>query len=141
APGTSPACASPGCTRGPATSIGSAAPGGPSGRRCGGRSRIGIVVGNHLAAAREADGRAVVAAVLVFELLAVPATGGVALDPSQDAVVGHVRAAPHPDVIAAGEVELPVFEPPGHVQAHAPHAVVVGRYVVHHLGDEAPHVR
>src|SRR5437870_13495485 len=47
---------------------------------------VGVVIGDHLAAAREADRGAVVAAVVVLELLAVAAPGRVALNPVQDVV-------------------------------------------------------
>src|SRR5216117_2739807 len=42
---------------------------------------VAVVVGDHFAAAREADRGAVVAAVVVLELLAVAAPGGVTLNP------------------------------------------------------------
>src|SRR5206468_11172365 len=42
---------------------------------------VAVVVGDHFAAAREADRGAVVAAVVVLELLAVAAPGGVNLKP------------------------------------------------------------
>src|SRR5437773_10934352 len=62
---------------------------------------VAVVVGDHLTAAREADQGAVVAAVVVLELLAVAAAGGVALNPAQDAVGRHTGAAPDLDVLAA----------------------------------------
>src|SRR5947208_606914 len=94
---------------------------------------VGVVVGNHLAAAREADRGAVIAAIVVLELLAVAAARRIALNPAHESVARHVRPAPDLDVVAAREVELLVLEPPRHVQMHPAHAVVVVRDVVHHL--------
>src|SRR6266480_6735544 len=47
---------------------------------------VAVLVGDHLAAAREADRRAVVAPVVVLQLLAVAAAGGVAMNPAQEVV-------------------------------------------------------
>ena len=46
-------------------------------------------------------------------------------DPVEKSELGHVAAAPGLDVVAAGEVELPVVDPPGHVEVHASRAVFV----------------
>ena len=49
--------------------------------------------------------------------------------------------APELDVVAAREVELPVVEPPRHVDVHAPDAVVVVRRQVGEGGNEAADAR
>src|SRR5439155_1070200 len=56
---------------------------------------VGVVIRDHLAASREADGGAVITAVVVLELLAVAAARGIAVDPAHEAVAGCVGPAPH----------------------------------------------
>ena len=63
------------------------------------------------------------------------------MNAAHEAVARHAPAAPDLDVVAAREVERPVFEPPRHVEMHAAHAVVVVRHVIRHLRDEPGHVR
>ena len=100
---------------------------------------VAAVVGNHLAAPREPDVRAVVAAIVVLELLAVPAAVPL-LDPAAEARLRQPRAAPHLDVVAAREVELLVVEPPRHVDVHPAHTVVIMGNRVHHLRNESSDV-
>src|SRR6266542_4104323 len=98
---------------------------------------VAAVVGNHLAAAGEAHVGAVIAAIVLLELFPVAAARWVAVNSAHEAVVRHVGAAPHLDVIAAREVELLVVQPPRHVDVHSSHTVVIMRDVIHHLRDEA----
>src|SRR2546429_2838454 len=79
---------------------------------------VGVVVGNHLAAAREPDGGAVVATIVVLELLAVAAARRIALNPAHESVARLVRPAPDLDVVATREVELLVFGPPRPGRVH-----------------------
>src|SRR5262249_27253522 len=97
---------------------------------------VAVVVRDHLAAAREADGRAAAAAVVVLQRLAVAAAVP-AVDLAHDAVARHAAAAPDLDVVAAGEVELAVVEPPRHVQMEATRAVLVVGRDAEHRRDEA----
>src|SRR5207244_12639237 len=77
---------------------------------------VAIVVGNHLAASGKADGRRVVFAIVVLELLAVAAGSVDAMDPAEDAVRRRAAPAADLDVIAPREVEPLVIEPPRHVE-------------------------
>src|SRR5690606_40445004 len=83
------------------------------------------LVGDHLAAAREPDGGAVEAAVGILERLAIAAELRIGLDPAHEPVRRHAPPAPDLDVVAAGEIELAVVEPPGTVQVPAADAVLV----------------
>src|SRR2546422_591419 len=69
---------------------------------------VGVVVGDHLAAAREADRGAVVAAGVVLAVLCVAPSRPGGLQPVQDALRRQGTGAPAPDVVAAREVELRV---------------------------------
>src|SRR5207244_11124728 len=66
---------------------------------------VGVVIGDHLAAAREADRGAVIAAVVVLELPAVAATGRIAVDPAHEPVAGLVGPGAHLDGVAALDIE------------------------------------
>src|SRR3989442_5213582 len=72
---------------------------------------VAVLVGDHLAATREPDVGAVVAAIICFELFPVAAATGVILDAAHEAEFRHTGPAPDLDVIAAREVELLVVEP------------------------------
>src|SRR5574341_2173168 len=82
---------------------------------------VAALVGHLLAPPAEAHRGAVVAAVVVLELLAVAAAWREPLDPSQHAVARQAAPTPDLDVIAAGEVELLVVHPPRHVEMRAAH--------------------
>src|SRR6266576_896317 len=51
---------------------------------------VAVLIGDHLAAAREADIGAVIAAIVLLQLFAVAAAGGKPLDAAHESVVGHV---------------------------------------------------
>ena len=101
---------------------------------------VGVVVRNHLATTGEAHGRAEVLAVIVFELLAVPALAVEPLDAAHDPECGRAAAAAAElDMVAAREIELLVIDPPGHVQMHAADAVLVVRDAIRQLRNVARH--
>ena len=110
---------------------------------------VGLLVGNHVAAAREADMRAILPADFVLERLSVTFMS------LRDAVIAadlrHAEAAADLDVIAAREILVLLVEfPPGHINVHAADAVaVVARHaferrnvpreaVAHRVGEVAP---
>src|SRR5207248_6157529 len=96
---------------------------------------VTVLVGNHFATTGEPDVRAVVATVVVLELLAVSASL-LTLDPATEPGLGEPGAAPHLDVVAPREIQLLVVEPPGHVHVHPAHAVVIVGDGIHHFGHE-----
>jgi hypothetical protein len=102
---------------------------------------VALVVRDLLAAAREADRRAVIAAIIVLQLRAVPAGVRIILDSAHESVRRRSHPAADLDVVAAREVELLVVEPPGHVDVHTADAVLVVRHVVDHGRDVATGAR
>ena len=98
---------------------------------------VALVIRNHLAPTREIDRGAVVAAIVVLEGFPVTAARRIALDSTHESVTGRVQATSDLDVISAREVELPVVDPPRHVDVISPDPVLVVRDVVHHLRDES----
>ena len=99
-------------------------------------SQYRLVVRDHLAASREAHQRSIEAAVVFFERLAVATATGEQFDAVERPEPRHVASAAGLDVVAAREVELPVVEPPRHVDVHAARAVLVVRNAVHHRGHD-----
>src|SRR3989442_13705899 len=87
----------------------------PTVHRAGIDLAVAVVVRDHLAATGESDRGAVVAAVVVLELLPVAAARRVAMDAAHEPVGRRVGAAPDLDVVTAREVELLVVQPPRHV--------------------------
>src|SRR6266550_4812635 len=80
---------------------------------------VGVVVRNHLAASRESDRRAIVSAVIVFQLFSVTAARRIPLDSSSETRTRLGEPSPNLDVISAREIELLVVEPPRHVHVHS----------------------
>ena len=99
---------------------------------------VALVVGHHLPAPGKVHVRSRVPAVVVLQRFAVAAAGWIALDAAEESVAGRTgEATPNFDVVAAREVELPVVDPPRHVDVISADAVLVVRDVVHHLRDES----
>src|SRR3989442_6435149 len=107
----------------------------PAVHRIGVDVAVAVVVRNLLAASGEADHRAIGATVRVLEVLPVTPAARVPLDPAHEAGGWLIAPAPYLDVVAAGEIELRVVEPPGHVEVHPAHAVLVVRHAVGEAWD------
>src|SRR5438093_958070 len=99
---------------------------------------VAVVVGDHLAAAREADEGAVHLAVLLLEVRSIAAAHD-AVGAGEDAGAGHSAPAPHLDVIPAWERHLLLVVPPRHVEVHPADAVLVVGGPFHEGREEPPH--
>src|SRR5690349_20737549 len=98
---------------------------------------IGRIIGNHLPTPSEANDAAVVLAIVVLQLLAVPADAIQALDSTKDSVARLPTPAAQLYVVAARKIELRIVEPPRHVQVHATNAVFIVRHAICELRDVA----
>src|SRR6266478_3995595 len=99
---------------------------------------VGVGVGEHFAAAREADGGAVDLAAALLQGCAVAFL--VMAEPIEHSDARHVAAAPEFNVITAGEIVLAVEFPPRDVHVHSADAVVIVRRHFFELGEMTPAV-
>ena len=100
---------------------------------------IAIVVCDHFAAAGEVDGGTPESAIVVFESFPVTTHAVVPFDAAHEPERWSPAAsAAELDVIPAREIELPVIEPPGHVEMHTAHTVFIVWRSIGHLGNVSP---